>query len=367
VRLAYGGVVVVAAVALAGCGGGSSDAKQRRDAVNAYIDRVDRAQGGLVSSAGEIDRAFRNFKLSGNGATELRELTFARERIGTALQRVRAIVSPPEARQLHADLLQMLTLQHAAADELLRVATYEPQLTRALTPLGVAGKALASEIRQAAKTQPPPASVSAADRSGAAVWAQAGCGTCHALTATGSTGTTGPNLDALQLSAAQIAAQVRSGGSGMPPFAKRLSPAKITALALFVSTAESRQSANSAVLDAYAAAFRHYGDSVGRVLDGLERLDAPPVLRPSFLAERETLGRAATLSGSAAAALHRLDVRGANKAIKQLFASAAAAGQASTQRAVAAAVRAYNARLNRIGVLAAKVTRERQRLVQQVG
>jgi hypothetical protein len=60
-------------------------------------------------------------------------------------------------------------------------------------------------------------------------------------------------------------------------------------------------------------------------------------------------------------------VSAANKAIKQLFASAAAAGQASTQRAAAAAVRAYNARLNRIAVLAAKIARERQRLVQKLG
>lgn len=366
-RLAHGGVVVAAAIALAGCGGGSNHANQRRDAVNAYFDRVDRAQSALIGSSGEIDRAFHNFKLTGNSASELQELGFARERVGTTLQRVRAIGPPPEARRLKADLVKMLTLEHAVADELLRVATYEPQLTRALVPLGAAGKALANDIRQAAKTQPPPVPVSAADKAGAAVWAQAGCGTCHTLTATGSTGTTGPNLDVLRLSAAQITAQVRSGGTGMPSFAKRLSATKIGALASFVSFAESRQSTNSVVLNAYAAAFSRYGASVRGVVDEVALLSAPPLLHPSFVAERATLERAATLSGSVATALHRQDVSAANKAIKQLFASAAAAGQASTQRAIAAAVRAYNGRLREIATLAANIARERQRLVQKLG
>ena len=365
-KLARGGLVAVAAVALAGCGGGSNHADQRRDAVNAYFDRVDRAQSSLIASAGEIDRAFRNFKLVGNGASELQELTFARDRVGSALQRVRAIAAPPEAQQLRANLIRMLGLQRATAAELLRVAIYEPQLTRALAPLSLAGKALAGDIKQAAKTNTvPPASRS--DAAGAAVWGQAGCGTCHALTATGSTGTAGPNLDVLRLSTAQIAAQVKSGGAGMPSFAKHLSPAKITTLAAFVSSAESRQSTNSAVLNAYAAAFTRYRDSVQLVLGKLDRLTAPPVLLPTLVAERQTLGRTAMLSGTVAAALHRKDVTAANKAIKQLFASAAAAGQASTQRGAAAAAGAYNARLHRIAILAGNIAVERQRLVRKLG
>ena len=67
------------------------------------------------------------------------------------------------------------------------------------------------------------------------------------------------------------------------------------------------------------------------------------------------------LSGSVGAAA------AANKGIRGLFASAAAAGQASAQRAVAAAVRAYTGRLSQISNLAAKITRERQQLVQKLG
>jgi mono/diheme cytochrome c family protein len=360
-------VVVIAAVALAGCGGGSNTGGQRRDAVNHYFDQADRAEAGLIASAGEIDRAFRNFQLTGNSASELQELTFARERVGRALRRVRALSPPREARQLHADLVRMLTLQRSAADELLHLAVYEPQFIQTLAPLGPAGKALARDITQAAKTTPPPASVSAADRAAALVWGQAGCGGCHTLTATGSTGATGPNLDVLRLSPAQIAAQVRTGGAGMPPFAKRLSPSKIAALASFVSSAESRQSSASVVLDAYASAFMRYRDSLQLVLDKLGRLTAPAVLAPTLAAEREVLGRAAALSGSVASALRRKDVKAANSGIKKLFATAAAAGQARNQRAAAAAVNAYNARLKRIARLAAHIASERQRLVQKLG
>ena len=325
----FAGVLAVAALVLAGCGGGSSHANQRRDAVNTYFDRLDNAQRSLVASAGEIDQTFHNFKLNGNSAKELHELAFARDRVGVTLQRVRAIEMPPEARHLRADLVRILTLERAAADELLRIAVYEPQLTRVLAPLTATGKALASDIRQAAKTQTPAVAVSAADKAAGAIWGKAGCGGCHTLAATGSAGTTGPNLDVLRLSAADIAAKVRTGGGVMPSFAKSLSAAQISSLASFVSTAESRDAANSAVLDAYASAFNRYRDSLDVVLKALERLSAPPLLQPSLQAELSTLRRASTLSGSVGAALTRRDVAAANKGIRQLFASAAPAGQAS--------------------------------------
>jgi mono/diheme cytochrome c family protein len=364
VSLARCGVVAVAVVLLAGCGGGSKG-NARRDAVNAYFDRVDRAEAGLVGSQGEIDRAFRNFRLTGNSAQEIRELTFARDRVGTALRRVRQIRPPADARRLHADVVDLLTLQHAAAAELLHVVTYEPKFQRALAPIAGAGKALAREIRSAAKTTTP--TISSSSKAGATVWAQARCGTCHTLAAVGSTGAKGPDLDVLQLSPAEIAAKVRAGGGGMPAFAKRLAPAKIDALASFVSAAEAEAAANTSQLDAFAAAFTRYRDSIEHITAALERLSAPPVLRPTYLAELRTLTRAATLSGTVGAALTRRDVPTANKAIRELFSSAAAAGQASTGRAAAAAVRAYNSRLRQIATLAARVDRARQQLVQRVG
>jgi mono/diheme cytochrome c family protein len=360
------GVVLVAVLALAGCGG--SKGNPRRDAVNTYFDKVDNAEAGVISGSGEIDQALRNFRLSGNSPAEVHALTFARDRLATALRRVRALQPPPDARKVHADIVELLTLQHAAALEILQVVTYQPRFAQAIAPLAAAGTALSRDIKQAAKTDTPaPATVTAADKAGAAVWGEGGCGGCHTLAAVGSTGTSGPNLDVLQLTPDQIAAQVRSGGGGMPAFAKKLTPARIQSVAAFVSGAEAHEAANNAVLDAYAAAFNHYRGSLEAILGDLKALRAPPVLQPTLDAELQTLARAARLSGSVGTSLTNRDVTAANAAIRKLFTTAAAAGQGATRQATAAAVRAYNGRLRRIATLSARIVRERQKLVAQVG
>jgi mono/diheme cytochrome c family protein len=61
------------------------------------------------------------------------------------------------------------------------------------------------------------------------------CGSCHTLSAAGTSGAIGPNLDQLSLSAPQVAAQVRSGGGSMPAFAGTLTAAEIQAVASFVA------------------------------------------------------------------------------------------------------------------------------------
>src|SRR5687767_10106776 len=46
----------------------------------------------------------------------------------------------------------------------------------------------------------------------------ANCGSCHTLEDAGTSGSIGPALDGISLSEADIEAQVRSGGGGMPAF-----------------------------------------------------------------------------------------------------------------------------------------------------
>lgn len=71
--------------------------------------------------------------------------------------------------------------------------------------------------------------------SGKKVFDDAGCGSCHVLQAAGSTGTIGPNLDELKPTRDQVAAQVKSGGGGMPSFSGRLTDSEIDAVSAFVS------------------------------------------------------------------------------------------------------------------------------------
>jgi cytochrome c6 len=65
----------------------------------------------------------------------------------------------------------------------------------------------------------------------------AGCSSCHTLADAGSTGTVGPNLDALKPSYDAVVAQVTNGGGGMPPFKGTLSEQQIQDVAAYVSSA----------------------------------------------------------------------------------------------------------------------------------
>jgi mono/diheme cytochrome c family protein len=61
------------------------------------------------------------------------------------------------------------------------------------------------------------------------------CGSCHTLSAAGTSGTTGPNLDDTSLDAAGIEGIVREGSGSMPAFGEQLSDAEIAAVAEFVA------------------------------------------------------------------------------------------------------------------------------------
>ena len=87
---------------------------------------------------------------------------------------------------------------------------------------------------------------------GAKVFTSAGCGGCHTLSAAGSKGTVGPNLDQLRPDTQTVARQVRNGGVGMPSFRKKLSETQINQVAAFVSASTSKGGASSSV----AAAFK---------------------------------------------------------------------------------------------------------------
>ncbi len=88
----------------------------------------------------------------------------------------------------------------------------------------------------AASVTPPPVPAGADAAAGAAVFADAGCGSCHTFRAAGAGGQIGPNLDALRPAFEQVRAQVEHGGGGMPAFGDSLSAAQIRDVAAFVAT-----------------------------------------------------------------------------------------------------------------------------------
>ena len=145
-RRARTGLAVVVVVALAGCGGGGHP---RRDAVNAYFDRVDKAELPMLNQRAAMNQAFRSFSMAGNPPAEVAALRRARVTILATERRVSAIPPPADARKVHADLLALLHSEASLTGELLLTSRYSPRLARAVRPLTPAGAALARDLRHA--------------------------------------------------------------------------------------------------------------------------------------------------------------------------------------------------------------------------
>jgi mono/diheme cytochrome c family protein len=366
VRLALLGVLLAFGLLVAACGG-SSPAKDRRAALNAYFDQVDKAESSVVASQGQIDDTYRRFSVARITPSELRQLAFAETTTAAALRRVKLISPPADARRMHSDIVRLATLQHQVARELHQTAAYLPRFSSALAGIPDAGRTLGQAIATATSTPLKPA-VSPSSGGGAALWAQSGCGSCHTLGVAGAAGTAGPNLDQLHPTAAAIAAQVRSGGPGMPSFAHKLGSAEISELAAWVASSETPPKTTKDILNAFGAAFTHYGTHLQQSLDALARIDPPPVLRPTYLAEKRLLAHSVLLTTAIAAQLAKQNVNAANASIKELFTVVATGVSAAKDRkAAAAAVRAYNGQLLAIAKLSSKISAERGALMAKVG
>jgi mono/diheme cytochrome c family protein len=94
------------------------------------------------------------------------------------------------------------------------------------------------EAMKAAAAKKPTGKGGKAD--GKAIFASAGCATCHTLAAAGASGTVGPNLDETKPSVDKAIERVTQGKGAMPSFKGQLTEAEIRAVAEFVSNS-SRQ------------------------------------------------------------------------------------------------------------------------------
>jgi mono/diheme cytochrome c family protein len=69
---------------------------------------------------------------------------------------------------------------------------------------------------------------------GADIFESAGCGSCHTMSAAGSTGTVGPNLDDAKPSYELAVTRITKGQGGMPSFEGQLEPQQIADVAQYV-------------------------------------------------------------------------------------------------------------------------------------
>jgi hypothetical protein len=116
-----------------------------------------------------------------------------------------------------------------------------------------------------------------------------------------------------------------------------------------------------------AKAFERYRLSLAGVLARLDRLSAPATLRPAFMAEQTALGHSVALCASIEKSLAKHDAKKTATAIGALSSVGTEKSVARAQRDQIAAAKAYNARLARIASLSAKIGRERDKLVGQLG
>lgn len=173
----------------------------------------------------------------------------------------------------------------------------------------------------------------------------------------------------------QLAATVRPLADAAAALSRDLGAAKTVPRSVAVGAGAPRPTSGGTtapvpqvdVLGVYAAAFARYRKALQPTSTTLERLVAPPELAPRLAAERRAVRRSVELSAEIEQALRRRDVPRANAGIRSFFGVATEINGIRTQKAEQAAVRAYDARLSRIGTLARQVATERQRLVQTIG
>ena len=128
-------LLVLAVLGLAGCFGGDESS-----ALEDYTVQVNETLDDSRPALARAEFAFRRYSRFGRiGDADVRRLRSAASELRAAHTRIELVDPPPEARRLHADILQLLELDANFALELSLMATYVPRAARALaTTQGVA-------------------------------------------------------------------------------------------------------------------------------------------------------------------------------------------------------------------------------------
>lgn len=136
---------VAIAVLAAGCGGDG-----RRDAVVAYIDDANLIQRRLAVPLDGARRAYTDFSKRDAKLEQIRpRLTKARHTIQTLERRLGRLNPPPEAKRLHALLLELVDAQAGLAHDIELLAEFMPRYVDRLSPLRAVERRLRSDLASA--------------------------------------------------------------------------------------------------------------------------------------------------------------------------------------------------------------------------
>jgi hypothetical protein len=145
-RLALAGLTVLLLVSA--CGGGN-----RREPVVGYIDEVNRVQSEMRRPLLQVVRAYRDFGRKHGPTLAKLEPRLARSEatIRRVDRKLRRLQPPPDARRLHALLLQLVRAEGDVAHEVVQLAQFAPRFSAALSPLRPASQQLRASFAAAKK------------------------------------------------------------------------------------------------------------------------------------------------------------------------------------------------------------------------
>ena len=128
----------------AGCG--SDATKQRREAVDQYIDDVTKAQVNLAGHQGQIDQALAAFSLARPTTKNVQALRKGRDQVAATIVRVRAVETPADAKKLARLIETRLELQRSLLDELVWTASDARRLAGVAPTLRAAAATLHTDL-----------------------------------------------------------------------------------------------------------------------------------------------------------------------------------------------------------------------------
>lgn len=127
------GLVLLVVLVVSGCG--SSAKSKRRDAVNAYLGRVETIQQRFKPSFAIANQAYRDFAKSKGGPRQLQRLRGAEVAIIAARDAIQQLQPPTDARKLHQQLLQVYNLDAELGLEAITLQQFLPAVRRVLKDL----------------------------------------------------------------------------------------------------------------------------------------------------------------------------------------------------------------------------------------
>jgi len=132
-RRAAGCLLLLFVLVLSGCGNSAKD--KRRDAVNEYLDQVERIQLHYAPSFNLANKAYQDFSKGKVGKRQLERLRGAEVSILAARNSLSDVKPPEDAQKLHQDLIRLYDMNAQLGLEVITLQQFLPGVRKTLSTL----------------------------------------------------------------------------------------------------------------------------------------------------------------------------------------------------------------------------------------